>query len=163
MLQVVQVVAWSSSCTYLFRNRNEEGSSWELMGVVSRIGVSWKNKGEWMLFVRDVGYKETSASTYMPRWMKGNCEWRHCLKVDVRKARYIDIAYTRHSYPKVTFLRKKKKTGRKGENLSPNEFDFSFCFYDNIIVIKQTFTTNKKIYINTRDEYEKNKLPLDED
>lgn len=50
-----------------------------------------------------------------------------------------------------------------GENLSPNEFDFSFCFYDNIIVIKQTFTTNQKTYINTPDEYEKNELPLDED
>lgn len=114
-----------------------------------------------MLFVRDVGYRETSASAYMPRWMKGNCEWRHCLKVDVRKARYIDIAYTRHSYPKVTFLRKKKE--RKEKNLSSNEFDFSFCFYDNIIVIKQTFATNKKIYINTREEYDKNELQLNED
>lgn len=62
---------------------------------------------------------------------------------------------------KLLFSEKKKE--RKEKNLSSNEFDFSFCFYDNIIVIKQTFATNKKIYINTREEYDKNELPLNED
>lgn len=62
---------------------------------------------------------------------------------------------------KLLFSEKKKE--RKEKNLSSNEFDFSFCFYDNIIVIKQTFATNKKIYINTREEYDKNEFPLDED
>lgn len=62
-----------------------------------------------------------------------------------------------------SYFSQKKKKERKEKNLSSNEFDFSFCFYDNIIVIKQTFATNKKIYINTREEYDKNEFPLDED